>query len=128
MGLCDLCSSIEKVTIDHDTRKCESRWYTVYTHEAAKHEEASSLETSVQQGCTLCGQFYASLTEQHRDIMLSSKFAGIIVALFWDRKAGRYTKLQYILGPEFDSYHEAVTDTFEIVPLHPGMSLPASSA
>lgn len=58
----------------------------------------------------------------HIKIMSSSNFAGIIVALFWERRAGQCTKLQYILGPEFDIFPEteAVTDTFHVMPAKRG--------
>lgn len=126
MGLCELCSSIEEQSLDHDKHNGKSRRYTVYTHAPAQHGTLSTLETSVQQECGLCKQFWDSLTKQHKETMSSSEFAGVIVALFWDRKVASYTKLQYILGPEFDECG-AVTDTFEMVPLKSGKFFTKSS-
>jgi hypothetical protein len=79
---------------------------------------------SALSGCYFRRQFWDSLTARHQ-MLLSSPDAGeCVVALSWDNEVAKYTKLQFFLGPDFDSCDDReILNTFELLNLHESTAL-----
>jgi hypothetical protein len=126
MKLCDLCAKLES-RVHRKCRKRGSRWCPVYTHQPQRENGDSSIRSSAEAACYFCSQFWSSLSSQHREIILSPDFNGLIVSLYWSEKEGRFTQLHFVMGIEFDECDKNVLDTFDLLPTTSLKYLPKST-
>jgi hypothetical protein len=122
MHFCQICVTILEISAKHVAQYGEAPWQVVYVHEFTHQQTTSTLVLSAQSGCYFCKQFWDSLTEQHHKMLSSPEFGECTIALFWDEQAAKHMKLQFFLGPEFDTCDDSkVTDTFELLGMREGI-------
>ncbi|KAF2733501.1 hypothetical protein EJ04DRAFT_565035 [Polyplosphaeria fusca] len=111
MSIYSHCNSIEEETKEHGHGA--SGWHTLYHH--SWQGGVLTLKTSVEQDCFFCRPFWEPLSNSHHQVIANPAFTAIIVAIFWNQSEGHYTKIQFVLGPEFDACEEEFVDSFELL-------------